>query len=101
MELPEVRAFAERGFASCSGDGERRVMQRKLHAIVSGALMNGRVREIDWDSEPTPPLDPQEVALEIARKGLKDACRGFLFENEDPVDVARRALDLGVPIVRL
>jgi len=98
MELPEVRAFAERGFASCSCEGERRVMQRKLHAIVSGALMNGRVREIDWGSEPTPPLDPQEVAWEIARKGLGDACRGFIFENEDPVDVARRALDLGVPI---
>ena len=99
MDLPEVRAFAERCFASCSGDGERRVMHRKVHAIISRALTEGRVRQIDWYSESTPPLDPQEVAREIARKGLKDACMGRAFmENEDAVDLTRRALALGVPI---
>ena len=50
---------------------------------------------IDWDSYPTPPLDRRE----IAREGLKDACLGRAFmENEDAVDLTRRALDLGVPI---
>ena len=63
MDMPAVRAYAERCFASCSGDGERSVMQRKLHAIISGALANGRVREIDWASAPAPPLDrPEEPA---------------------------------------
>ena len=55
MDMPAVRAYAERCFASCSGDGERSVMQRKLHAIISGALANGRVRAIDWASAPAPP----------------------------------------------
>jgi hypothetical protein len=74
-------------------------MHRKVHAIISRALTEGRVRQIDWYSESTPPLDPQEVAREIARKGLKDACMGRAFmENEDAVDLTRRALALGVPI---
>ena len=69
MDMPAVRAYAERCFASCSGDGERSVMQRKLHAIISGALANGRVREIDWASAPAPPLDrPEEPA---PKRGVK------------------------------
>ena len=69
MDMPAVRAYAERCFASCSGDGERSVMQRKLHAIISGALANGRVREIDWASAPAPPLDrPEEPAPKRRRQ---------------------------------
>ena len=39
-------------------------MQRKVKAIISRALMDGRVREIDWDSYPTPHLDRREIARE-------------------------------------
>ena len=79
MDLPEVRAYAERSFASCSvtypvdmlsGDSARAVMQRKLHAIISRAEEDGRLREIDWGSEPTPNLDPEEVAQETAADGF-------------------------------
>ena len=95
MDLPEVHDYADRCFRSCDGERERRAMQRKLHAIISSALTDGRVRTIDWASYPTPPLDRRE----IAREGLKDACLGRAFmENEDAVDLTRRALDLGVPI---
>jgi ankyrin repeat protein len=111
MDFPPVRAYAGRCFATCSADGERAVMQRNLHSIISRALADGRLREIDWRSEPTPPLDPQEVARETAAltprrsytaynasDNLSDACEGSLYENEDAVDVARRALDFGAPI---
>ena len=94
MDLPEVHDYADRCFRSCDGERERRAMQRKLHAIISSALTDGRVRTIDWASYPTPPLDRRE----IAREGLKDACMGLLFADEDPVEVARRALDLGASI---
>ena len=33
-----------------------------------------------------------------ASANLSDACEGSLYENEDAVDVARRALDFGAPI---
>ena len=109
MDQPEVRVYAERCFQSCSGECERVVMQRKLQGMISGALADGRLREIDWASEPTPPLDRSEVESEQRalferrvshdpRGALEDACTGSFYENEDPVDVARRALDLGVPI---
>ena len=109
MDQPEVRVYAERCFQSCSGERERAVMQRKLQGMISGALADGRLREIDWASEPTPPLDRSEVESEQRalferrvshdpRGALEDACTGSFYENEDPVDVARRALDLGVPI---
>ena len=95
MDLPEVHDYADRCFRSCDSERERKAMQRKVKAIISRALMDGRVREIDWDSYPKPHLDRRE----IAREGLKDACMGRAFmENEDAVDLARRALALGVPI---
>jgi hypothetical protein len=94
MDLPEVHDYADRCFRSCDGERERRAMQRKLHAIISSALTDGRVRTIDWASYPTPLLDRRE----IAREGLKDACMGLLFADEDPVEMARRALDSGASI---
>ena len=66
---------------------------------------------MDFHPVPTPPLDPQEVARETAEltprrsyttynasANLGDACEGSLYENEDAVDVAGRALDFGAPI---
>ena len=94
MDPPEVREYAARCFRSCDGNRKRRAMQRKLDAIISRALADGRLRTIDWALEPTLTLDPREVA----RESLRDACMGSHFANEDAVDVARRALDLGVPI---
>ena len=109
MDFHPVRVYAERCFQSCSDECERAVMQRRLQGMISGALADGRLREIDWASEPTPPLDRSEVESEQRalferrvshdpRGALEDACTGSFYENEDPVDVARRALDLGVPI---
>ena len=98
MDMPAVRAYAERCFASCSGDGERSVMQRKLHAIISGALANGRVREIDWASAPAPPLDrPEELAPKrgVKLKFISHAgampCRRHLFH-----DLCRLCVDKSV-----
>ena len=64
MDLPEVRDYADRCFRSCDSERERKAMQRKVKAIISRALMDGRVREIDWDSYPKPHLDRREIARE-------------------------------------
>mmetsp|Transcript_28183 Transcript_28183/g.84817 ORF Transcript_28183/g.84817 Transcript_28183/m.84817 type:complete len:218 (-) Transcript_28183:213-866(-) len=43
MNLPiTLKIYAERAFATCRGDDERACMQAKLHAIISGALADGR-----------------------------------------------------------
>ena len=89
MDLPEVRAYAERSFASCSvtypvdmlsGDSARAIMQRKLHAIISRAEEDGRLREIDWGSEPTPNLDPEEVAQETAADGFVPSIERLVYD---------------------
>ena len=72
MDPPEVREYAERCFRSCDGNRKRRAMQRKLDAIITRALADGRLRTIDWALEPTLTLDPREVA----RESLRDACMG-------------------------
>ena len=52
-----LKAYAQRAFAQCSGDGERAQMQAKLHGIISVSRENDRLNAIDWDTQPLPPLE--------------------------------------------
>ena len=92
MDNAAVRVYAERCFASCNGDGERAVMQRKLHAIISGALANGRLRAIDWASAPAPPLDrPEEPAPKRRRQHREAAPRAPALNASEQRARAARA----------
>ncbi|KAJ1450854.1 SAC3/GANP/Nin1/mts3/eIF-3 p25 family-domain-containing protein [Pelagophyceae sp. CCMP2097] len=51
-----LKAYAERAFATCSGDVERAAMQAKLHTIISSAMDANRINVIDWRTAPIPPL---------------------------------------------
>ena len=79
QQLPaSLKAYAERAFAQCSGDGERAQMQAKLHGIISGALANDRLNAVDWATAPVPPLERSEPrgGSRKRRHGGGDADRG-------------------------
>lgn len=51
------KAYAERAYAQCSGDGERAQMQAKLLRMIVLAVFHGTLNAIDWDTQPLPPLE--------------------------------------------
>lgn len=79
---PNLRAYVERAFASCTSDQERNEMETVLKRVISETMQDGSMWTKNWDTEALPRLGaeqqqkrpaeaPSPNAAEKSRKKMK------------------------------
>lgn len=51
---PKLKAFVERAFDRCTEDAERVAMEGELKKVITNAIQEGSLWQIDWDKEVLP-----------------------------------------------